>query len=134
MAKSGAARRNHRATDPLEAFLAYLAEIEQAVLNRNWTQLTAALRKRAGSHLPREVREELVLLSRATRDTLRAPVRFLRFQHRMTQLALSGGPLPGAQTELSLEPEPRSRSIRRVNEPGRLAAAREADAEDAESE
>lgn len=133
MSKSGAARRPHRATDPLDAFLEYLTEIEQAVVNRNWTQLGAALRKRSGSHLPREVREELVMLSRSTRDTLRAPVRFLRFQYRMTQLAISGGPMLTAQTEMELEPEHRSRDVRRVREPGRRAAASEAPDDDADT-
>jgi hypothetical protein len=62
--------------------------------------------------LPREVREELLLLSSAPRDSLRAPVQFLRFQHRMTQLARAGEGLPTAQMELPLEPPLEAGAIR----------------------
>jgi hypothetical protein len=114
--------RRRRANDPLNLFLAYLAEIEQTLLNRNWIQLNTLLRKRRSSHLPREVREELVFLTRSPRESLRAPVRFLRFQHRMTQLALGGETLPTAQTELPLEAgfDPSARLV--ADGPRRVAA------------
>src|SRR5437763_7243847 len=88
----------------LTRFLVYLEEIERAVLQREALRITALLRKRTATHLPREVREELLALSRAPRESLRAPVRFLQFQHRITQVALAGERLPTAQTELHLEP------------------------------
>jgi len=105
MDKRGAASSpRRRLLDPLASFRAYLDEIDVAVLRRDAMRITALLRKRMATHLPREVREELLFLSRAPRESLRAPVQFLRFQHRMTQLAIGGERLPTAQTELRLEP------------------------------
>lgn len=116
--------QRRRADDPLSIFLAYLAEIEQTLLNRNWTQLATLLRKRRSSHLPREVREELMLLSRSSRTSFRAPVRFLRFQHRMLQLALAGEPMPMVQTELELDSTVTPQDVRRIEDvPRRVAAA-----------
>jgi hypothetical protein len=116
-----------RRTDPLTNFLAYLEEIETAVLGRQALRITALLRKRTATHLPRDVREELLALSRAPRESLRAPVKFLQFQHRMTQLARAGEPLPTAQTELRLEAPASVGVIRLRVEERRPAAAEEAD-------
>jgi len=102
-----------RARDPLAAFLRYVEEIEHAVLARDSLRITSLLRKRTATHLPREVREELLLVSRMSRDSLRAPVQFFRFQHRMTQLAIAKEPLPTAQTELHFDVAPPTGSIRR---------------------
>ena len=112
-----------RRTNPLANFLAYLEEIETAVLERQALRITALLRKRTATHLPREVREELLALSRAPRESLRAPVRFLQFQHRMIQLARAGEPLPTAQTELHLDPPAAVGVIRLRAEERRPAAA-----------
>jgi len=112
-----------RRSNPLATFLAYLDEIEHAVLAREALRITSLLRKRTATHLPREVREELLLLSRAPKESLRAPVRFLQFQHRMTQLALAGERLPTAQRELQLEPPAPAGVIRRRLEERRPAAA-----------
>jgi hypothetical protein len=117
--------QRRRADDPLTIFLAYLSEIEQTLINRNWNQLATLLRKRRSSHLPREVREELVLLSRSPRTSFRAPVRFLRFQHRMLQLALAGEPMPMVQTELELDSPSTTSDIRRIDESPRRVAASE---------
>lgn len=116
----GARRRRD---DALTRFLAYLVEIEHALTRRDAMSVTALLRKRTATHMPREVREELLLISRAPRESLRAPVQFLRFQHRMRQLAEGGERLPTAQTELSLESTRGSGIVRRDE---RLAAARDA--------
>jgi hypothetical protein len=110
--KPHAPRRRHD-VEALAKFLRYLAEIEEALARREALRVTALLRKRTATHLPREVREELLLLSRASRDSLRAPVQFLRFQYRMTQLARAGEGLPTAQTELQLEPRAEAGEIRR---------------------
>ncbi|HEY9225910.1 MAG TPA: hypothetical protein VIP11_04640, partial [Gemmatimonadaceae bacterium] len=102
-----------RASEALAKFLRYLAELESALARREAMSITALLRKRTATHLPREVREELLMLSRAPRESLRAPIQFLRFQHRMTQLARSGEGLPTAQTELPFESRLDAGSIRR---------------------
>ena len=100
-------------SDPLSRFLAYLREIELALTSREPMRLTALLRKRTATHLPREVREELLMFSRASRENLRAPMQFLRFQHRMTELAEGGESLPTAQTELQFEAPSATGAIRR---------------------
>jgi hypothetical protein len=117
-----------RRDDALARFLAYLVEIESALARRDAMGVTALLRKRTATHMPREVREELLLISRAPRESLRAPVQFLRFQHRMRQLAEGGERLPTAQTELSLEAKRASGTVRRDE---RVAAARDATDHDA---
>ena len=119
--------RRRRDSDPLRRFLEYLSAIEQALMRRDAMRVTALLRKRTATHLPREVREELLLVSRASRESLRAPVQFLRFQHRMTQLALGGEKLPTAQTELRFEPRATAGVIRRDDQ---KAAAHDLDTED----
>src|SRR5262249_30007083 len=118
-----------RRSNPLANFLAYLEEIEGAVLARQALRITALLRKRTATHLPREVREELLTLSRAPRESLRAPVRFLQFQHRMAQLALAGEKLPTAQHELPFEPAAFAGVVRLQPNERRPAAAELADGE-----
>jgi len=120
----GPARRRREA-DRLARFLAYLGEVEDAVVRRDAMRVTALLRKRTATHMPREVREELLMLSRAPRESLRAPVRFLRFQHRMTQLAAAGEALPTAQMELRLDSRPGSGAVRVRGLEERRAAARD---------
>jgi hypothetical protein len=120
----GRAQRRRRGSEALAKFLRYLALIEEALARREPLQITALLRKRTATHLPREVREELLMLSRLPRETLRAPVQFLRFQHRMTQLAIGGEGLPTAQTEMDLEPQVVAGEIRtRAPEERRPAAS-----------
>lgn len=105
--------RRARAGDAFVKFLAYLRDIESALASGEPMRVTALLRKRTATHLPREVREELLMLSRASRGSLRAPMHFLRFQHRMLELAAGGEPLPTAQTELRLDEPADVGSIRR---------------------
>jgi hypothetical protein len=120
--RSGMARQR-RESNSLTSFLEYLEEIETAVVNRDSLRVTALLRKRTATHLPRAVREELLMLSRASRDSLRAPVQFLRFQHRMTALAKTEPRLPTAQTELQLESPASAGTIRRREASARRSAA-----------
>jgi hypothetical protein len=122
VAESGRPGIRRRRGDALARLLGYLAEIESALSRRDAMGVTALLRKRTATHMPREVREELLLVARAPRESLRAPVQFLRFQHRMNQLALGGERLPTAQTELPLESKRVSGTIRRDE---RIAAARD---------
>ena len=131
--RAAVSSQRRRLLDPLASFRAYLEEIERAVLRRDALRITALLRKRIATHLPREVREELLFLSRAPRESLRAPVQFLRFQHRMNQLAIGGERLPTAQSELRLEPRGSQRSgVARVSEgtDRKSAACEAADAAD----
>ena len=128
MARLGSESR--RSAEALARFLTYLEQIEAAVLAHEPLKITALLRKRTATHLPREVREELLLLSRASRDSLRAPMRFLRFQHRMQQLASSGEGLPTAQIELSLEPPLAAGEVRRADNERRPAASDPLDVND----
>ena len=99
----------------------YLGELESAFLARNSLRVTALLRRRMAGHLPRQVREELMVLARAPRDSLRAPVQFYRFEHRMAQLAKGGERLLAAQMELRLDPRVGGAARRRA----RSAAARD---------
>jgi hypothetical protein len=104
---------SRRSDDALARFLVYLHDIELALASREPMRVTALLRKRTATHLPREVREELLMLSRSSRESLRAPIQFLRFQHRMAELAEGGEPLPTAQTELRLDVPAQTGAIRR---------------------
>ncbi len=116
-------RPPRRRTDALDRFRDYLDEIDRAIVRRDSATITALLRKRIATHLPRDVREELLAHARAPRTSLRAPVQFLRFQHRMTELARGGERLLEAQTELAFERPPDSGAARRD---GERQAARDA--------
>jgi hypothetical protein len=116
--------RRRRDSDPLAHFRRYLEELEDAVLARDAMRITSLLRKRTATHLPRDVREELLAISRMSRESLRAPIRFLRFQHRMAELAAGGEQLLTAQTEVRLDaPRPAGEVRRRADEDQRTAAA-----------
>ncbi len=121
--KESSSIRRRREAERFANFLTYLQEVESALMRRDAMRVTALLRKRTATHMPREVREELLFLSRAARDNLRAPIQFLRFQHRMTQLASGGERLPTAQTELHFESRPTTGAIRRRDLDDRRAAA-----------
>jgi hypothetical protein len=115
--------RRRQDSDPLAHLRRYLEELEDAVVARNAMRITTLLRKRTATHLPREVREELLAISRLSRDSLRAPIRFLRFQYRMMQLAAGGEKLLTAQTELQLDPPQGSGMVRRPAGEQRPAAS-----------
>jgi hypothetical protein len=104
----------------MSKLVAYLGELENAYLARNSLRVTALLRRRMAAHLPREVREELMVLSRAPRESFRAPVQFYRFEHRMAELSKGGERLAGAQMELRLDARAGGAARRR----SRSAAAR----------
>lgn len=110
-------------TEALSRFLDYLHDIEEAIGRRESMRVTALLRKRTATHLPREVREELLMIVRSSRDTLRAPVQFLRFQHRMQELASGGETLLRAQTELPFDSLTNGQARRRAPDEHRPAAS-----------
>lgn len=105
--------RRRRAAEALTRFLQYLEDLERALAQYEPLHVTALLRRRTATHLPRDVREELLMLSRAPRETRRAPLHFLRFKHRMIHLARAGEGLPTAQIARSLEPRAPAGEIRR---------------------
>ena len=120
---------------PHPALLRYLASLSDAVLARDQVAVHALLGRAIASHLPRAVREEAVAHSRLARSDLRAPIRLLRFQHRMTELIRLSPPIQGAQLELALRrtrEEEYSRSVRKSE--SMRAAARERASEDADRE
>jgi hypothetical protein len=105
----------------MERLSAYLDELEAALVARNSLRVTALLRRRIAAHIPREVREELMVLSRLPRNSHRAPIQFYRFEHRVAQLWRGGERLPTAQLELRLD----ARASGAVRRPTRSAAARD---------
>jgi hypothetical protein len=120
MTRANLERRSSSGDPLMSRLVAYLGELESAYLARNALRVTALLRRRMAAHLPREVREELMVLSRAPRENLRAPVQFYRFEHRMEQLSKGGERLVAAQMELRLDARVGGAARRRT----RSAAAR----------
>jgi hypothetical protein len=122
MYEPGPPRRRGDA-DALSRFLDYLREIEQALARRDAMRVTALLRKRTATHLPREVREELLMLARESRDSVRAPVRFLRFQRQMQELTVSGEGLLRAQVDVPTDEVQDGVARRRTTDELRPAAS-----------
>lgn len=117
-----ATRRVARDGDPMRRLLDYIEDLNDAVTLRDWPELTSLLRKRVAGQLPRDIREELLGLSRRSPSSFRAPMLFLQFQHRMTQVAAGGETIIAAQTEITFEPE--RGEVRQVSAPLRAAARR----------
>ena len=72
---------------PSERFLAYLGRLSAACLAKDREELERLLRMRLSSHLPRAVLDELEYFRRATPQNLRAPLKLMRYVHKMQQLA-----------------------------------------------
>lgn len=121
MRKTNHERRSADTT--MERLSAYLDELEAALVARNSLRVTALLRRRIAAHIPREVREELMVLSRLPRNSHRAPIQFYRFEHRISELSRGGERLPTAQLELRLD----ARASGAVRRRTRSAAARDPD-------
>lgn len=121
MRKTNLERRSADTT--MERLSAYLDELEAALVARNSLRVTALLRRRVAAHIPREVREELMVLSRLPRNSHRAPIQFYRFEHRISELSRGGERLPTAQLELRLD----ARASGAVRRRTRSAAARDPD-------
>jgi hypothetical protein len=90
------------ASAQLGALLAYLDEIVDAVDARRRHAIPELLRDPSATHLPREVREELMVFAAQSASGFRAPIQFLRFRFRMLQLAAGDEPLEDPQLELEL--------------------------------
>ncbi len=88
--------------DDVDALHAFLETIATALTRRDHGALHSLLRQRLASHLPREIREELLLVAAQPAAGFRVAIEFLRYRHRMRQLANGGEPIPQAQLELAL--------------------------------
>lgn len=84
---------------PSERFLAYLDRLSASCVARDREELDKLLRMRLSSHLPRAVLDEMEFFRRARPSNLRAPLRLMRYVHKMQQLATA----PTEKTQLPLE-------------------------------
>lgn len=98
---------------PSEALLVYVDRLYEAVASRDAAAVTRLLRMQIATQLPREVREDVLVTTRAPRDGFRAPMRLLQFRHRMMQLG--SVQVGGSAGQLELELRPRSASARRTS-------------------
>ena len=85
---------------PSERFLAYLDRLAAACIARDRAELEKLMRMRMSSHVPRAVVDELEYFRRAASANLRAPLKLMRYVHKMRQLA--GAAPEGAQLPLQL--------------------------------
>lgn len=68
--------------------LAYLAELYDAIRDRNELRVHLLLRAPEARRVPVEVRDEALVMVRLPAASMRAPMQLLTFLHRMEQLAL----------------------------------------------
>lgn len=60
--------------------------LHDAIMARDERMVQALLETRSASSLPREVREEALVIAALPPASLRAPMQLLQFHHRMTEL------------------------------------------------
>jgi hypothetical protein len=84
---------------PSERFLAYLERLSAACIARDRDEVDKLMRMRLLSHVPRAVLDELEFFRRARESNLRAPMRLMRYVHKIKQLAT----VPAEKTQLPLE-------------------------------
>jgi len=86
---------------PSDRFLAYLERLSDACIARDREVLEKLMRMRLSSHVPRAVLDELEFFRRGGTRTpnLRAPMKLMRYVHKMKQLAAA----PAEKTQLPLE-------------------------------
>ena len=72
---------------PSDRFLAYLDRLAEAAIARERDEMDKLMRMRMSSHLPRAVLDEIEYFRRARGESLRAPLKLMRFVHQMRQLA-----------------------------------------------
>lgn len=87
---------------PSDRFLAYLDRLSEACVALDREQLDKLLRMRLSSHLPRAVVDELEYFRRARASNLRAPLKLMRYHHKIRQLA-KPPKAPQEKTQLPLE-------------------------------
>jgi hypothetical protein len=84
---------------PSDRFLAYLDRLSAACVAGDRDELDKLMRMRLSSHVPRAVLDELEFFRRARSPNMRAPLRLMRYVHKMQQLAVA----PPEATQLPLE-------------------------------
>ncbi len=84
---------------PSERFLAYLDRLSAACVARDRDELDKLMRMRLSSHVPRTVLDELEFFRRSRSENLRAPLRLMRYVHKMKQLATA----PPEEAQLPLQ-------------------------------
>lgn len=86
---------------PSDRFLAYLERLSEACIARDRNVIDKLMRMRLSSHVPRAVLDELEFFRRGGTRTpnLRAPMKLMRYVHKMKQLAAA----PAEKTQLPLE-------------------------------
>ena len=102
---------------PSERFLAYLDRLASACIARDRGELEKLMRMRMSSHVPRAVVDELEYFRRADSKNLRAPLKLMRYVHKMRQLsavAPDGSQLPLELREREVAPPPAPAVSRRV--------------------
>jgi len=109
---------------PSDRFLAYLERLSVACIARDRDVIDKLMRMRLSSHVPRAVLDELEFFRRGGTRTpnLRAPMKLMRYVHKMRQLAAA----PAEKTQLPLEL--REREIAAPVSPTQRRAPRKSDA------
>lgn len=79
--------------------LDYLEELYRAAMTRDPDFLRELLRRPLAVHVPTEVRAEAIAIANSPPSSLRAPIRMLQMQQRVTQL----GEAPDDAGQLELE-------------------------------
>ncbi|MEX2154170.1 MAG: hypothetical protein WD825_12595 [Gemmatimonadaceae bacterium] len=111
---------------PSERFLAYLERLSAACIARDRDEVDKLMRMRLLSHVPRAVLDELEFFRRARESNLRAPLRLMRYVHKIKQLAT----VAAEKTQLPLEL--RERDVSAPVASTRRRAARKSDVEPTE--
>ena len=83
--------------------LLFLESLYHAVIVRDERLIRSLLSRPYAMHLPREVREEALAHATLPSSSLRAPIKLLRFRHRMSQLVQHDPLFVDVQLELPLE-------------------------------
>ena len=91
------------ATQPGDELLRYVERLYRAIARRDAMRASWLLGDALVVHLPREVIEEVLVLSRAPRESLRAPVHLLRYYHRTWQLLRGEMEESGDEAQLTFD-------------------------------
>ena len=88
---------------PGDELLRYIERLYRAVARRDPLRASWLLGDALAVHLPREVIEEVLVLSRAPQASLRAPVHLLRYYHRTVELLRGETEESGDEAQLKFD-------------------------------